>query len=90
MKGRSSVQPERRGPGSGRLEPEDKVRPCRRSLVKVRGGLTPWPGLTAAMVRRPWRCQRFGLSLDFVQPAVQLPLVARGGFRLREGRKDVY
>lgn len=53
---------------------------------RVTAGQTPESGLTAAMMLQLWRSQWFGLSLDFVQPAVQLPLVARGRFRLIEGK----
>lgn len=35
-----------------------------------------------------WGNQGFGLSLDLVQPAVQLPLVGGGGLRL-EGKQKL-
>lgn len=43
---------------------------------------------TRAMMLLLWGGQGFGLGLDLIQPAVQLPFVGRR--RLRLGRKTAY
>lgn len=44
--------------------------------------------LTCAIVLWLCRNQGFGLGLDLIQPAVQLPLVGGGGLRLEEDRNN--